>query len=108
MRGCGPDNTLHDEVHIGNFVEIKASTLGRGTKANHLAYIGNAIVGSGVNYGAGAIVANYDGANKHTTVIGDNVHIGSNCVLVAPVTIGDGATIAGGSTIADRMRRRGN
>ena len=96
-----PDNTLQDDVHIGNFVEIKASTLGRGTKANHLAYIGNAIVGSSVNYGAGAIVANYDGAAKHTTVIGDNVHIGSNCVLIAPVTIGDGATIAGGSTIAD-------
>jgi bifunctional UDP-N-acetylglucosamine pyrophosphorylase/glucosamine-1-phosphate N-acetyltransferase len=95
-----PGNTLHDEVHIGNFVEVKASTLGQGTKANHLAYIGNAIVGSRVNYGAGAIVANYDGANKHTTVIGDNVHIGSNCVLVAPVTIGEGATVAGGSTIA--------
>ena len=95
-----PGRTLQDDVHIGNFVEIKASTLGRGTKANHLAYIGNAIVGSGVNYGAGAIVANYDGANKHTTVIGDNVHIGSNCVLIAPVTIGEGATIAGGSTIA--------
>ena len=95
-----PGNTLHDEVHIGNFVEIKASTLGQGTKANHLAYIGNAIVGSRVNYGAGAIVANYDGANKHTTVIGDNVHIGSNCVLVAPVTIGVGATIGAGSTIA--------
>ena len=87
-------------MHIGNFVEIKASTLGRGTKANHLAYIGDAIVGSSVNYGAGAIVANYDGANKHTTIIGDNVHIGSNCVLVAPVTIGAGATIGGGSTIA--------
>ena len=95
-----PDNTVHDDVHIGNFVEIKASTLGRGTKANHLAYIGNAIVGSGVNYGAGAIVANYDGANKHTTVIGDDVHIGSNCVLVAPLAIGDGATIGAGSTIA--------
>jgi bifunctional UDP-N-acetylglucosamine pyrophosphorylase/glucosamine-1-phosphate N-acetyltransferase len=95
-----PDNTLGDEVHIGNFVEIKASTLGRGTKANHLAYIGNAIVGSMVNYGAGSIVANYDGANKHTTVIGDNVHVGSNCVLIAPVTIGEGATIGGGSTIA--------
>ncbi len=85
-----PGAALADEVHIGNFVEIKASTLGRGAKANHLAYIGDAIVGSNVNYGAGAIVANYDGANKHTTIIGDNVHIGSNCVLVAPVTIGAG------------------
>jgi bifunctional UDP-N-acetylglucosamine pyrophosphorylase/glucosamine-1-phosphate N-acetyltransferase len=95
-----PGSVLNDEVHIGNFVEIKASTLGHGTKANHLAYIGDATVGRDVNYGAGSIVANYDGANKHRTRIGDNVHVGSNCVLVAPVTIGDGATIGGGSTIA--------
>jgi bifunctional UDP-N-acetylglucosamine pyrophosphorylase/glucosamine-1-phosphate N-acetyltransferase len=76
--------SLDADVHIGNFVEVKASKLGRGTKANHLAYIGDATVGAGVNYGAGAIVANYDGANKHKTIIADNVHIGSNCVLIAP------------------------
>jgi bifunctional UDP-N-acetylglucosamine pyrophosphorylase/glucosamine-1-phosphate N-acetyltransferase len=95
-----PGAALAEDVHIGNFVEVKASKLGRGTKANHLAYIGDATVGAGVNYGAGAIVANYDGANKHATIIGDNASIGSNCVLVAPVTIGEGATIGGGSTIA--------
>ncbi len=95
-----PGASLSEDVHVGNFVEIKASTLGRGSKANHLAYIGDATVGAGVNYGAGAIVANYDGVNKHATVIGDNASIGSNCVLIAPVTIGEGATIGGGSTIA--------
>jgi bifunctional UDP-N-acetylglucosamine pyrophosphorylase/glucosamine-1-phosphate N-acetyltransferase len=95
-----PGAALADEVHIGNFVEVKASTLGRGSKANHLAYIGDAAVGSGVNYGAGSITANYDGASKHRTVIGDHVSIGSNCVLVAPVTVGDGATIGAGSVIA--------
>jgi len=95
-----PDTALADEVHIGNFVEVKASALGRGAKANHLAYIGDAVVGSGVNYGAGSITANYDGANKHQTVIGDGASIGSNCVLVAPVTVGKGATIGAGSVIA--------
>jgi bifunctional UDP-N-acetylglucosamine pyrophosphorylase/glucosamine-1-phosphate N-acetyltransferase len=95
-----PGAKLADEVHIGNFVEIKASTLGHGAKANHLAYVGDASLGANVNFGAGAIVANYDGANKHRTVIGANAHIGSNSVLVAPVTIGAGATIGGGSTIA--------
>ena len=95
-----PGVTLQDEVHIGNFVEVKASTVGRGSKANHLAYIGDTTVGSRVNYGAGSIVANYDGANKHRTVIGDHVSIGSNCVLVAPVTVGEGATIGAGSVIA--------
>jgi bifunctional UDP-N-acetylglucosamine pyrophosphorylase/glucosamine-1-phosphate N-acetyltransferase len=96
-----PGAVLGADVHVGNFVEIKASTLGRGAKANHLAYIGDSAVGAGVNYGAGSIVANYDGANKHKTVIGDNVHVGSNCVLVAPLIIGSGATIGGGSTIVD-------
>lgn len=95
-----PGTVLNDEVHVGNFVEIKASTLGRGAKANHLAYVGDASLGARVNFGAGSITANYDGANKHRTVIGDDAHIGSNCVLVAPVTIGPGATIGGGSTIA--------
>ena len=95
-----PGTNLAEHVHIGNFVEVKASTLGAGSKANHLAYVGDAIVGSRVNYGAGSITANYDGANKHRSIIGDDVHVGSNCVLIAPITIGAGATIGGGSTIA--------
>jgi len=95
-----PGADLGEEVHIGNFVEVKNSTLARGAKANHLAYLGDATVGERVNFGAGSITANYDGANKHRTVIGNDVHVGSNCVLVAPVTLGDGATIGGGSTIA--------
>jgi bifunctional UDP-N-acetylglucosamine pyrophosphorylase/glucosamine-1-phosphate N-acetyltransferase len=95
-----PGAALGEEVHIGNFVEVKNSTLAKGAKANHLAYLGDATVGERVNYGAGSITANYDGANKHRTVIGNDVHVGSNCVLVAPVTLGDGATIGGGSTIA--------
>jgi bifunctional UDP-N-acetylglucosamine pyrophosphorylase/glucosamine-1-phosphate N-acetyltransferase len=94
-----PGAQLGNEVHIGNFVEVKNSRLGHGAKANHLAYLGDADVGERVNYGAGSITANYDGANKHRTTIGNDVHVGSNCVLVAPVTLGDGATIGGGSTI---------
>jgi bifunctional UDP-N-acetylglucosamine pyrophosphorylase/glucosamine-1-phosphate N-acetyltransferase len=94
-----PGTNLAEDVHIGNFVEVKASTIGAGSKANHLAYVGDAVVGTRVNYGAGSITANYDGANKHQSFIGDDVHVGSNCVLVAPITIGAGATIGGGSTI---------
>ena len=94
-----PGATLGDEVHIGNFVEVKNSTLAKGAKANHLAYLGDATVGERVNYGAGSITANYDGANKHRTVIEADVHVGSNCVLVAPVTIGAGGTVGGGSTV---------
>jgi bifunctional UDP-N-acetylglucosamine pyrophosphorylase / glucosamine-1-phosphate N-acetyltransferase len=94
-----PGAQLGAEVHIGNFVEVKNSTLADGAKANHLAYLGDATVGARVNFGAGSITANYDGANKHRTTIGDDVHVGSNCVLVAPVTLGNGATIGGGSTI---------
>ncbi|MDQ6638092.1 MAG: bifunctional UDP-N-acetylglucosamine diphosphorylase/glucosamine-1-phosphate N-acetyltransferase GlmU [Pseudomonadota bacterium] len=90
---------LGADVHVGNFVEIKNSSLGAGAKANHLAYLGDADVGARVNYGAGSITANYDGADKHRTTIGADAHIGSNCVLVAPVEIGAGATIGGGSTI---------
>jgi bifunctional UDP-N-acetylglucosamine pyrophosphorylase/glucosamine-1-phosphate N-acetyltransferase len=95
-----PGAQLGPEVHIGNFVEVKNASLARGAKANHLAYLGDASVGERVNYGAGSITANYDGANKHRTVIGNDVHIGSNCVLVAPVTIGEGGTVGGGSTIS--------
>jgi bifunctional UDP-N-acetylglucosamine pyrophosphorylase / glucosamine-1-phosphate N-acetyltransferase len=94
-----PGTKLAEDVHIGNFVEVKSSTLGAGSKANHLAYVGDAIFGSRVNYGAGSITANYDGANKHQSIIGDDVHVGSNCVLVAPITVGAGATIGGGSTV---------
>lgn len=95
-----PGAQLGPEVHIGNFVEVKNSTMAKGAKANHLAYLGDATVGERVNYGAGAITANYDGANKHRTVIEADVHVGSNCVLIAPVTLGEGATIGGGSTIS--------
>ena len=94
-----PGAQLGAEVHIGNFVEVKNSTLAKGAKANHLAYLGDATVGERVNFGAGSITANYDGANKHRTVLGDDVHVGSNCVLVAPVTIGAGGTVGGGSTL---------
>jgi len=94
-----PGTQLADDVHIGNFVEVKSSTFGRGSKANHLAYVGDSSVGSGVNIGAGTITCNYDGANKHRTVIEDDVHIGSDVQLVAPVTIGKGATIGAGATI---------
>ena len=95
-----PGAALGDEVHIGNFVEVKNSTMAKGAKANHLAYLGDATVGERVNFGAGSITANYDGANKSRTVIEADVHVGSNCVLVAPVTLGAGATIGGGSTIS--------
>src|SRR5262249_2301858 len=94
-----PGVALADDVHIGNFVEVKESTLGRGAKANHPAYNGDRSIGSDVNYGAGSITANYDGVNKHRTEIGDGVRIGSNCVLVAPVKVGANATIGAGSTI---------
>ena len=95
-----PGADLASDVHVGNFVEVKASSIGRGSKANHLAYIGDTAMGAGVNFGAGSITANYDGANKHRTVIDDDASIGSNCVLVAPIKVGRGATIGGGSTIA--------
>jgi bifunctional UDP-N-acetylglucosamine pyrophosphorylase/glucosamine-1-phosphate N-acetyltransferase len=94
-----PGTVLADGVHIGNFVEVKNSRIGRGSKANHLTYLGDTDVGAGVNVGAGTITCNYDGANKHRTVIGDGVFIGSGNMLVAPVSIGANATTAAGSTI---------
>ena len=94
-----PGTRLADEVHVGNFVEVKASTLGHASKANHLSYIGDSTVGRDVNVGAGTITCNYDGANKHRTVIEDDVHIGSDVQLIAPVTVGKGATIGAGATI---------
>jgi len=95
-----PGAVLGREVHIGNFVEVKNSTLADGAKANHLAYLGDATVGKRVNFGAGSITANYDGANKHRTVIGADVHVGSNCVLIAPLTLGERGTVGGGSTLS--------
>ncbi len=94
-----PDSVLDDHVHVGNFVEIKKSSLGKRTKANHLSYIGDTEVGSDTNVGAGVITCNYDGVNKHRTTIGDNVFVGSDVQLIAPVKIEDGSTIAAGSTI---------
>jgi bifunctional UDP-N-acetylglucosamine pyrophosphorylase/glucosamine-1-phosphate N-acetyltransferase len=98
-----PTAHLAGGVHIGNFVEVKNSTMAEGSKANRLSYVGDAQVGARVNIGAGTIIANYDGANKHRTVIGDDVHTGSNSVLVAPITIGAGATVAAGSTVAEQV-----
>ena len=98
-----PTASLGESVHIGNFVEVKNSALGAGSKANHLAYVGDAQVGARVNIGAGTIVANYDGANKHRTLIEDDVHTGSNSVLVAPIRVGAGATIAAGSTVTHEV-----
>jgi len=94
-----PGTELADETHIGNFVEIKNSQIGADSKINHLSYVGDATVGRRVNIGAGTITCNYDGANKHRTIIGDDVFVGSNTELVAPVAIGAGATIGAGSTI---------
>jgi len=94
-----PGTDLAEEAHIGNFVEIKAAQVGKGSKINHLSYVGDASVGRGTNIGAGTITCNYDGANKYRTVIGNDVFIGSDTQLIAPVTVGDGATIGAGSTI---------
>jgi bifunctional UDP-N-acetylglucosamine pyrophosphorylase/glucosamine-1-phosphate N-acetyltransferase len=94
-----PGTVLADGVHIGNFVETKNTRLAAGSKANHLTYLGDAVVGSKVNIGAGTITCNYDGANKSTTTIGDGAFIGSNTALVAPVTVGTDATIGAGSVV---------
>jgi bifunctional UDP-N-acetylglucosamine pyrophosphorylase/glucosamine-1-phosphate N-acetyltransferase len=94
-----PDSVLADDVHVGNFVEVKKTSIGKGSKANHLAYLGDGSVGADVNVGAGTIFCNYDGANKHQTVIEDGVFVGSDTQLVAPVRVGRGATIGAGSTI---------
>jgi len=95
-----PESRIGADAHIGNFVEIKKSVIGTGSKVNHLSYVGDTTMGSGVNIGAGTITANYDGANKHQTKIEDKASTGSNSVLVAPVTIGAGATIGAGSVIS--------
>jgi bifunctional UDP-N-acetylglucosamine pyrophosphorylase/glucosamine-1-phosphate N-acetyltransferase len=96
-----PETILHENVHIGNFVEVKASTLGVGTKAGHLTYIGNAMVGEHVNFGAGTITVNFDGVNKFKTEIEDYAFIGSNSSLIAPIAIGRNAITTAGSVITD-------
>lgn len=94
-----PGAALANEVHVGNFVEVKNANIGLGSKANHLSYVGDADIGAGVNIGAGTITCNYDGANKHRTIIEDNVFVGSDTQLVAPVRVGRGVTIAAGTTV---------
>ena len=94
-----PESRIGELAHVGNFCETKKTTLGRGSKANHLTYLGDAVIGAGVNVGAGVITCNYDGARKHTTTIGDGVFVGSDSTLVAPVSIGDGAYVGAGSCI---------
>ncbi len=96
-----PESEIGEGAHVGNFVETKKVKLGRGSKANHLSYLGDAVIGAGVNIGAGAITCNYDGVHKHLTRIGDGVFIGSDSTLVAPLTIGDGAYVAAGSSITE-------
>jgi bifunctional UDP-N-acetylglucosamine pyrophosphorylase/glucosamine-1-phosphate N-acetyltransferase len=96
-----PGAELADSVHIGNFVEVKAATLGTGVKANHLAYLGDATIGAETNIGAGTITCNYDGYSKHRTTIGARAFIGSDTALVAPVSVGDGAIVGAGSVIVE-------
>lgn len=95
-----PGAELAEGVKVGNFVEVKKSRIGAGSKVNHLSYVGDAEIGTRVNVGAGTITCNYDGVNKHRTVIGDDAFIGSNTALVAPVQVGAGATIGAGSTVS--------
>ena len=94
-----PESVIENEAHVGNFVELKKTSLGRKSKANHLAYLGDATIGEGVNIGAGTITCNYDGVAKHPTTIDDGVFVGSDSQLVAPVRIGAGAYVAAGSSI---------
>jgi bifunctional UDP-N-acetylglucosamine pyrophosphorylase / glucosamine-1-phosphate N-acetyltransferase len=96
-----PGSDIGEGAHLGNFVETKKVRLGKGSKANHLSYLGDAVIGAGVNIGAGAITCNYDGLDKHTTTIGDGVFVGSDSTLVAPVTVGEGSYVAAASCITD-------
>jgi bifunctional UDP-N-acetylglucosamine pyrophosphorylase / glucosamine-1-phosphate N-acetyltransferase len=98
---CRPGTVLDEEVHLGNFVETKKAHLGRGAKANHLSYLGDAEIGPKVNVGAGTITCNYDGAQKHPTTIEEGAFIGSNTALVAPVKVGKGAYVAAGTTVTE-------
>jgi bifunctional UDP-N-acetylglucosamine pyrophosphorylase/glucosamine-1-phosphate N-acetyltransferase len=99
-----PDTVINENVHIGNFVEIKNSVIGKGTKANHLSYVGDAEIGDKTNIGAGTITANYDGFKKYKTKIGDNVSVGSNTCLVAPVSVASGSIIGAGSVITKDVK----
>ena len=94
---------MADNVKVGDFVEVKKSTVGEGSKLPHLSYIGDATVGSGVNIGCGTITCNYDGKNKYPTIIGDHAFIGSNSNLVAPVTVAEGAFVAAGATVTENI-----
>ena len=98
-RTCARPSEIGENAHVGNFVELKKTSLGRGSKANHLAYLGDATIGEGANIGAGTITCNYDGVAKHPTVIEDGAFIGSDSQLIAPVRIGKGAYVAAGSSI---------
>jgi bifunctional UDP-N-acetylglucosamine pyrophosphorylase/glucosamine-1-phosphate N-acetyltransferase len=98
-----PDSQLHEAVHIGNFVELKKATIGKGSKAGHLSYLGDAVIGEGVNIGAGTITCNYDGTQKHQTTIEDGVFVGSDSQLVAPVTVGRGAYVGSGTTVRQNV-----
>jgi len=98
-----PESRIGELAHVGNFCETKKTTLGRGSKANHLTYLGDAVIGEGVNVGAGVITCNYDGTHKHTTTIGDRSFIGSDSTLVAPVTLGDEAYVGAGSCITQTV-----
>lgn len=99
-----PGSVIGEQAKVGNFVEIKNTHLGKGAKANHLAYLGDADIGDLSNVGAGTITCNYDGANKHRTILGDSVFVGSNSTLVAPLTIDSGGFVAAGSTITDDVK----
>jgi bifunctional UDP-N-acetylglucosamine pyrophosphorylase / glucosamine-1-phosphate N-acetyltransferase len=94
-----PGSDVGEGAHVGNFVELKKTRLGKGAKANHLTYLGDATIGAGTNVGCGTVTCNYDGEKKHPTVIGERAFIGSDSILVAPITIGDGAYVAAGSTL---------
>lgn len=96
-----PNSKVGERVHLGNFVEVKNSTVGTGTKVSHLTYVGDSDVGSGVNFGCGCVTVNYDGRAKHRTTIGDHAFIGCNTNLIAPVTVGENAYTAAGSTITE-------
>ena len=98
-----PESSLGEGAHVGNFVELKKTTIGKGSKANHLAYLGDATIGAGVNIGCGTITCNYDGEKKHPTRIGDGVFVGSDSILVAPISIGKGAYVAAGSTLTESV-----
>ncbi|MGY8789629.1 MAG: DapH/DapD/GlmU-related protein, partial [Pseudomonadales bacterium] len=100
-----PGTVIKDNAKLGNFVEIKKSVIGKGSKVNHLAYVGDSELGGDVNIGAGVITCNYDGENKHKTIIGDEVFIGSNAVLVAPVVLEKGSFVAAGSTITKDVKK---